>query len=95
MSRKRIRAIVHGRVQRVAFRAYTRQEAARFGLSGWVRNQSDGTVLVLCEGEAAHVDAFVAWLSIGPPYAVVTRVDRHEEEPQGETGPLVIRYATG
>jgi acylphosphatase len=94
MSRKRVRATVHGRVQRVAFREYTRQEARRLGVSGWVQNQSDGTVLVLCEGEAPQVDALVAWLSTGSPYAEVTRVDRHEEEPQGETGPLVIRYGS-
>lgn len=93
MSRKRVRATVHGRVQGVAFREYTRREAARLGVSGWVQNQVDGTVLVLCEGEEAQVDALVAWLAKGSPYAVVTRVDWREEEPQGETGPLVIRYA--
>jgi acylphosphatase len=92
MSRKRIRATVYGRVQRVAFREYTRQEAARLGVSGWVRNQADGTVAVLCEGEAVQVDALVAWLSVGSPYAIVSRVECVEEEPQGDTGPLVIRY---
>lgn len=92
MNRKRIRATVYGRVQRVAFREYTRQEAARLGVSGWVKNQADGTVAVLCEGEVAQVDALVAWLSIGSPYAIVSRVECFEEEPQGETGPLVIRY---
>ena len=92
MSRKRIRATVHGRVQQVAFREYTRQEAARLEVSGWVKNQTDGSVAVLCEGEAAQVDALVAWLSIGSPYAIVSRVEYVEEEPLGETGPLVIRY---
>lgn len=92
MSRKRIRATVYGRVQRVAFREYTRQEAARLGVSGWVRNQPDGTVAVLCEGETAQVDALVAWLSVGSPYAMVSRVESVEEDPQGETGPLIIRF---
>lgn len=92
MSQKRIRATVHGRVQRVAFREFTRQEAARLGVSGWVKNQVDGTVAVVCEGEAAQVDALVAWLSVGSPYAIVSRVECEEEEPQGDTGPLVIRY---
>ena len=92
MSRKRIRATVYGRVQRVAFREYTRQEAARLGVSGWVRNQPDGTVAVLCEGETAEVDALVAWLSVGSPYAMVSRVESVEEDPQGETGPLIIRF---
>ena len=94
MSRKRVRAMVHGRVQRVAFRECTRQEAARLGVSGWVCNQPDGTVAVCCEGEETQVDALVAWLSVGSPYAIVTRVDWNEEEPQGETGPFVIRYSS-
>lgn len=92
MSRKRIRATVHGRVQRVAFREYTRQEAARLGVSGWVGNQQDGTVAVLCEGEASQVDALVAWLAVGSPFAMVSSVECSEEDPQGETGPLIIRY---
>lgn len=92
MTRKRIRATVHGRVQRVAFREYTRQQAEHLGVSGWVQNQADGTVVVLCEGEAAQVEALVAWLSVGSPYALVEQVSVSEELPQGATGPLVIRY---
>jgi len=94
MSRKRVEAIVHGRVQGVAFREYTRREAERLGVSGWVKNQLDGTVAVLCEGEEAQVDALMAWLSIGSPYARVTQVDRFEEEPQGETGPFAVRFSS-
>lgn len=92
MARKRIRATIHGRVQRVAFREYTRQQAEQLGVSGFVENQADGTVLVLCEGEAAQVDALVAWLAVGSPFALVEQVRVSEEPLQGETGPLVIRY---
>lgn len=93
MSRKRVVATVHGRVQGVAFREYTRQEAERLGVSGWVKNQSNDTVVVVCEGDGARVDALVAWLSIGSPHALVQRVEWHEEEPQGETGSFVIRIS--
>lgn len=92
MSRKRVHAAVHGRVQGVAFREYTRREAERLGVSGWVKNQPDGTVAVFCEGEGNQIDALVAWLSKGSPYAMVSRVEWREEEPQGETGPFVIQY---
>ena len=92
MSRKRVRATVRGRVQGVAFREYTRREAVRLGLSGFVQNQADGTVMVLCEGEAVPVDELIAWLAIGSPYATVTGVDHWEEEPKGETGTFVIRF---
>jgi acylphosphatase len=94
MTRKRVRATVHGRVQGVAFRQYTRREAERLGVSGWVKNQSDGTVAVVCEGEDSIVDALVAWLSIGSPHALVQRVECHEEEPQGEAGSFTIRISS-
>lgn len=92
MGRKRVRAIVHGRVQRVAFREYTRREAERLGVSGWVCNLPDGTVVVLCEGDAHLVDALVAWLAVGSPHALVTDVVVVEEPPQGGTGAFVVRF---
>jgi len=95
MERKRIHARVHGRVQRVAFREYTRREAMRLGLSGWVRNLPDGTVEVQCEGAAGNVDLLLAWLSIGSPLSRVTHVEYNETLPQGKTDdPFVIWYAS-
>lgn len=67
MVRKRIQARVHGRVQGVAFRESTRREGARLGLSGWVKNLTDGTVEVEFEGPAAPVAVLLAWLANGPP----------------------------
>ena len=48
-----------GRVQGVSFRWTTCRVAERFKLAGWVRNQQDGTVRCVVEGEAAELDAFV------------------------------------
>lgn len=92
MSCKRIRARVHGRVQGVAFREYTRREAARLGLSGWVRNLPDGAVETVFEGPAGQVEALRAWLGTGSPHARVERVDAVEEEPLGETGAFIIQF---
>ncbi|HCB50358.1 MAG TPA: acylphosphatase, partial [Chloroflexi bacterium] len=39
---KRVEATVQGYVQGVSFRYYTQREALRLGLTGWVRNESDG-----------------------------------------------------
>lgn len=94
MDRKRKQARVHGRVQGVAFREYTRREALRLGLSGWVRNLSDGTVEVLFEGTEAQTEALLAWLATGSPYSQVTRVEYDEFPPQGEAGPFFIRHST-
>jgi len=74
-ARQRIRAVISGRVQGVCFRAETRAEALRLGLSGWVRNRSDGTVETEFEGEAEAVRALLAWLRHGPPLAFVGQID--------------------
>jgi acylphosphatase len=68
---------VTGRVQGVGFRYAMQSEAARRGLSGWVRNRRDGSVEALVQGEAGAVDAFVDWARRGPPGA---RVDALRSE---------------
>ncbi|MDR2397288.1 MAG: acylphosphatase [Spirochaetaceae bacterium] len=70
-------AQIQGRVQGVGFRYLAAQEARRLGLSGWVRNRSDGTVEVWSEGPADKQATFLAWLRRGPPSARVTSL-RHE-----------------
>jgi acylphosphatase len=66
-------ARIEGLVQGVGFRYNCLYESRRLGLSGWVRNNLDGSVEVWAEGPAAKLDALIAWLRHGPPYA---RVDR-------------------
>ncbi|MBD8868246.1 acylphosphatase [Nocardioides donggukensis] len=77
---------VEGRVQGVAFRAYTQEEAERLGVSGWVRNEPDGSVLVHAEGPEEKVEALAAWCRHGPSYARVDRVSVREVPDRGETG---------
>ena len=48
-----------GRVQGVNFRWTTCQVAGRYDVTGWVRNEPDGTVRCVAEGEPGEIDAFV------------------------------------
>lgn len=89
---KRIHVIVEGRVQGVFFRAYTRDEAVRFGLSGWVRNCPDGSVEAVVEGEQGAVEKMVQWLHQGSPNSNVAKVHLTEEAPVGESGTFEIHY---
>lgn len=68
-------ATVHGRVQGVSFRWYTREQADRLGLVGWIRNQADGTVRLEVQGPADAVEALLEWVGHGPPAAHVSGVD--------------------
>ena len=72
--------IVSGRVQGVFFRASTRTEAMRLGLTGYAKNLSDGSVEVLACGDASALDELQRWLHIGPPAASVESVKRSQVE---------------
>lgn len=62
----------YGRVQGVFFRATTKNEADNLGVSGWVRNEPDGSVWIHAEGETA--EELLTWAKKGPQFAVVERV---------------------
>ena len=72
------RSFVSGRVQGVFYRATCVRKAQSLGLSGFARNLADGRVEVLACGDAAAVDAFVAWLWEGSPGSKVTAVATSE-----------------
>jgi acylphosphatase len=82
----RYRVVVTGRVQGVWYRESCRREATAAGVAGWVRNNYDGTVEAVLEGEQSPVDRVVAWMRTGPRHAVVTGVDVRVESPEGERG---------
>jgi acylphosphatase len=89
---KRIHVIVEGRVQGVFFRAYTKDEAVRLGLLGWVRNRPDGTVEALVEGEKNAVAKMVQWFHQGSPHSYVEKVQVTEEAPVGDSKTFEIHY---
>jgi acylphosphatase len=89
------RILVSGRVQGVAFRAYTEKEARRLGLYGWVRNLGDGRVEISAAGPRDGVEGLITWCQGGSPFAAVKDVqvrwiDGVGEEVEG-TG-FEIRY---
>ncbi len=77
---------VTGRVQGVAFRAWTRDEATRRGLTGWVRNERDGSVTALVAGPDAEVARMIAAMRRGPPAASVAEVAVEAAEPEPTEG---------
>ncbi len=89
---KRLEATVYGRVQGVSFRYYTRREALRLGLTGWVANQWDGAVRVVAEGPETTLQKLLAFLHRGPSAAHVTRVDADWYEATGVFSTFEIRY---
>ena len=66
---------VQGAVQGVGYRRFAAREAQLLALSGWVRNEVDGSVSGEVEGAEAPLAAFRARLSQGPGFALVERLD--------------------
>ena len=81
MSRRRV--VVHGRVQGVFFRETVRRRAQAAGVTGWVRNRSDGAVEAVFEGEREAVERLVEFCREGPRGARVDWVDVAAEDPEG------------
>ena len=92
MSVRRLNAVVHGNVQGVAFRYYTRDQAEQSGLKGWVRNLHDGTVETEFEGDEQEVEKMLAWLSEGSPASSVSKIVTREIEPVGLENGFQITY---
>lgn len=67
-------ATVSGRVQGVTFRDFTRRHAEKLGVSGYVENQTDGTVFVYAEGRQEALQQLAAMLQQGPTFARVDDV---------------------
>ena len=86
MTATRVRIEVEGRVQGVWFRESTRRTAEELGVAGWVRNQSNGTVEAVFEGDDLAVAKAVEWARTGPPRALVTSLRETAEQPEGLVG---------
>ena len=91
MNEKRVRVIVHGRVQGVGFRAACQAEATSAGVRGWVKNKWDGSLEALFEGPEEAVDRLVRWCERGPRMADVENVELHEAPEPAPPGPFRVR----
>ena len=66
--------IVKGKVQGVFYRATAKEVADELGLTGWVKNTTEGDVEIVVAGEQLAIDRFIAWCYQGPRRAKVTAV---------------------
>jgi acylphosphatase len=80
---ERLHAIVRGDVQGVGFRYFVQRKAQQLGLSGWVRNNDDGTVELVAEGTRRQLEELKRALEEGPRLARVDRVETRWSEATG------------
>ncbi len=79
--RRRLEAVIRGRVQGVGFRHFVWRRATQRGLRGLVRNRADGSVEVVAEGPEPALAEFLEQLRTGPPAARVEEVAVRWSEP--------------
>ena len=84
--------IVHGRVQGVFFRDYTRRMALSHSLTGWVRNLPDGSVETVFFGEEEMVTEMLTWLGKGSPLSSVTSIEVYDIEVKEQFPSFEIQY---
>lgn len=70
--------MLHGKVQGVGFRAFTARAAAKYGITGWVRNRGTSKVELMYSATPEQSDAFVQDLKAGPKHADVQSLDLHK-----------------
>ena len=80
------RFVVKGRVQGVGYRYFVLRHAEQLALAGYARNQADGSVEVVAEGDEAALGQLQALLGEGPSFAQVTNVEREAVAERGASG---------
>jgi len=87
----RAKVLLDGRVQGVGLRYYTQEKALELGLTGFVRNLTDGRVEVVFEGPPDKVESLLAWFQVGSPQARVDTIALRYEEPEGRFSTFSVR----
>ncbi len=75
---KRVRVSVFGQVQGVGFRFFAQECASMCEVTGWVKNEWDGSVTLEIQGDEGEAERFLAILRLGNRYAYVDRLTKEE-----------------
>lgn len=79
---KHLNITIRGKVQGVSFRVATKAVANQLGITGFIKNQVDGSVYAEAEGKDFELDNFVDWCHEGPEGAQVEKVEITQGELQ-------------
>lgn len=84
MAQIRVQLEISGRVQGVGYRYFTQQTAQTAGITGWVKNRSNGNVTALLEGNEGAIATVIALCRQGPMLAHVDDVTVERQPYQEE-----------
>ncbi len=75
---------ISGKVQGVAFRYGVKEQADKLGLVGFTKNETDGSVIIVVEGEEKKLQKLIEWARVGTKWAEVDSVEVEWKEAPGE-----------
>lgn len=81
-----------GRVQGVGFRFFVQSNAKGMGITGWVKNMSDGSVTMELQGEPQTVAALIAKIKKGNDWIKVTNFEEGDLAVEEGENSFAIRY---
>jgi acylphosphatase len=90
-TQERLSARITGRVQGVGFRNFTQMRARQLELTGWVRNEQDGSVRLEAEGPRGALEELLDAVHEGPRMARVNEVSADWEEATNEFDTFRVR----
>lgn len=90
---KRMQLRITGRVQGVGFRHFTVRTAEKLGsVNGWVKNESDGSVTVVAEGQSSDLRKLKDAVEDGPRSARVDEIEEQYSDPTGNFNTFTVKY---
>lgn len=81
---KQVSLKITGRVQGVFFRVGIKETADALGITGWVKNELDGSVTVTAEAKEEDLQKLIEWCRKGTELSRVEEVKIKWEEAAGE-----------
>jgi acylphosphatase len=73
-----LQIVVSGKVQGVGYRYFAQMKAVQFGITGWVKNRSDGAVEMVTTGTKENLDLFIEEIRRGNPFSTVDQIEIKE-----------------
>jgi acylphosphatase len=74
-----MRLVITGKVQGVFYRKSAKEKAGELKITGTVRNLATGEVEIIATGNREQLDNLITWCKVGPPKAVVTKIEIEEQ----------------
>ena len=83
---------ITGRVQGVGYRYFAAQKANEMGITGWVKNAVDGSVIVVAQGIEEEIKTFIDYLYIGPTRSRVDQISKVKFNTLSDFNNFSVKY---